>query len=356
MDGLDPNDNDDKKVKKKKKEASNKDEKKEIYDKALKALKSGQFPNPNSCAVHFGVCAKTLSNLFKENREYVGGGRQTVIFTAEEEKKLTDYVTERMSLGCGLDFHQLCSTIQELIGILRVANPDRKFSTKWESDFPEVSYVRRFMKRHKLVLRSTMTLSTARAMLTPADLDNWYSDVNIKFFKNPKFSACFKDDKRIYNQDETPLTFGNEHQKVLATKGYELPAYNIGGSSRQHLTASVMVGADGTVTAIRIVWSGKRWSAAETDLEKTLPSDGVTGKWKFSKSESGYVNREIFLDILSDLDQHLTTHNIVRPVLLFVDGFSGHLGLAIAEYCLEHEIQLVLLRANMTHILQPLGE
>ena len=79
-------------------------------------------------------------------------------------------------------------------------------------------------------------------------------------------------------------------------------------------------------------------------------------KTSLSKTESGYVNRETFLDILSDLDHHLTTHNIVRPVLLFVDGFSGHLGLAIAEYCLEHQIQLVLLRANMTHILQPLGE
>ena len=173
MDSLDPTNNDDKKVKKKKKEGSNKDEKKEIYSKALQALKSGQFPNPNSCAVHFGVCAKTLSNLFKENREYVGGGRQTVIFTAEEENKLTDYVSERMSLWCRLDFHQICTTIQELIGILRVANPDRKFSTDWDSDFPEESYVRRFMKRHKLVLRRTMALSNARAMLTPADLDNW---------------------------------------------------------------------------------------------------------------------------------------------------------------------------------------
>ena len=111
MDSLDPTDNDEKKVKKKKKEASNKDEQKEIYSKALESLKSGQFPNPNSCAVHFGVCPKTLRNLFKENREYVGGGRQTVIFTAEEANKFTDYVSERMSLGCRLDFHQLCMTI-----------------------------------------------------------------------------------------------------------------------------------------------------------------------------------------------------------------------------------------------------
>ena len=69
MDGLDPTDNDDKKVKKKKKGASNKDEKKEIYSEALQALKSGQFPNPNSCVVHFGVCAKTFSTFQEEQRE-----------------------------------------------------------------------------------------------------------------------------------------------------------------------------------------------------------------------------------------------------------------------------------------------
>ena len=150
-------------VKKKKKEAFTKAKKKEIYDKALEALKSGQFPNPNSCATHFGVCAKTLRYLIKENKEFVGGGRKTGIFTAEEEKKLTDFVSERLSLGCGLGFHQLSLTIQELIGILRVANPDRQFSPDWESDSPPEGYVRRFMKRHQLVLRRTMALSNAGA-------------------------------------------------------------------------------------------------------------------------------------------------------------------------------------------------
>ena len=55
-------------VKKKKKEAFTKAEKKEIYNKALEALKSGQFPNPNSCATHFGDCAKTLRYLSRRTK------------------------------------------------------------------------------------------------------------------------------------------------------------------------------------------------------------------------------------------------------------------------------------------------
>ena len=199
-----------------------------------------------------------------------------------------------------------------------------------------------------------MALSTARAMLTFSDLDNWYKDVEGRFVKDPKFSECFTDSRRMFNQDETPITWGIEHQKVLAVKGYSGPAYNLGGSSREHTTASVMVGADGSIPAVRVIWPGQRWSPAEKTLREEIPADGVTGKWKFSKTPSGYVTREIFLDILSDLTDHITENNIPRPVILVIDGFRGHLVLAISEYCDQNGIQLMLLRANMTHITQPL--
>ena len=187
-----------------------------------------------------------------------------------------------------------------------------------------------------------MALSTARAMLTFSELDNWFKDVEGRFVKDPKFAECFTDSRRMFNQDETPITWGIEHQKVLAIKGYSGPAYNLGGSSREHTTASVMVGADRSIPAVRVVWSGQRWSPAEKTLREEIPADGVTGKWKFSKTPSGYITREIFLDFLSDLTDHITENNIPRPVILVIDGFRGHLGLAISEYCDQNGIQLML--------------
>ena len=86
------------------------------------------------------------------------------------------------------------------------------------------------------------------------------------------------------------------------------------------------------------VYSGKRLSAVEKDLRENLPSDGVTGECRFSKSEKGYVNHEIFIDVLKDLTDHLDRKNIARPV---IDGFSGHLSLEIAEFCVEFGIQLL---------------
>ena len=81
-----------------------------------------------------------------------------------------------------------------------------------------------------------------------------------------------------------------------------------------------MVGADGSVPAIRIVWPGKRWSQAERELQQSSAEDDQTRHWRFSKTESGYVTREAFLDILSDLDEYLTEKSVTRPVILVMDG------------------------------------
>ena len=133
---------------------------------------------PSACAKHFEVCAKTLRNLVKDGRDYIGGGRKT----GEQENKLTEFVSERLSLGCGRDFHQLCLTIQDLIWRLRVADPDREFSD-WDSDYPAS-------------LAEDHGSQQRQEMLTTADLDNCFFDVNKKFFTDPKFSACFEDLKR----------------------------------------------------------------------------------------------------------------------------------------------------------------
>ena len=326
----------------KKKKIKEKDERKELYNQAADAFRQGLFPSVTACAGHFGVNHKTLIKCLESEREYVGSGRKSSTFTTEEESKLVKFVSDRLSLGCGIDISQLCSVIQELANSLKASNPDREFPSSWVCNYPHESFVRRFIKRNNLVMRRTMSLSNARAMLTVSDLDNWFKDVEGRFVSNPKFGECFTDPRRIYNQDETPLSWGVEHQPVLAVKGYAGPTYNLGGSSRQHTTASVMVGADGSVPSIRIVWSGKIWGPAEKKLRAEIPADGVTGKWKFSKTLSGYVTREIFLEILSDLTDHITENNIPRPVILVIDGFRGHLGLAISEYCDQNGIQLML--------------
>ena len=45
---------------------------------------------------------------------------------------------------------------------------------------------------------------------------------------------------------------------------------------------------------------------------------------------------------------------IFRPIILFMDGASPHISLAMAEYCKVQDIQPWLFKPNTTHITQKL--
>lgn len=60
--------------------------------------------------------------------------------------------------------------------------------------------------------------------------------------------------------------------------------------------------------------------------------------------ENAWMTMDIFLDVIKDLDRHCNDKKIKRPILLFLDGFRGHLSLEISEYCQEKRIQLILFR------------
>ena len=60
------------------------------------------------------------------------------------------------------------------------------------------------------------------------------------------------------------------------------------------------------------------------------------------------------MDILRDLDTLLAKYNIPRPVILFMDGPNAHISLEAAQFFKLKNIQPWILRANMTHLLQPL--
>ena len=72
-----------------------------------------------------------------------------------------------------------------------------------------------------------------------------------------------------------------------------------------------------------------------------LPVDQVLGEVKFSVTESGYVQRHIFLLVLKDIYEYCLANDIPLPICLFVDGFGGHFHLEISEYCREKKIILL---------------
>ena len=59
---------------------------------------------------------------------------------------------------------------------------------------------------------------------------------------------------------------------------------------------------------------------------------GISIKTNFFK---GFVTADMFVEILRDLDEFLSTHNIMRPVILIIDSASPHTSLAMPKFCQE---------------------
>ena len=144
--------------------------------------------------------------------------------------------------------------------------------------------------------------------------------------KNPRFADCFTSGgDRLYNQDETALISSTSKQKVLTPKGWKDVIYNMQSSTRIHVTCSLTVSASGKFAGVRCVYSGVK-NVAQGHL-KDLPKTGLCGEVQFSVTDTGFMTRLTFLDVLMDLDNYLVRNSVQRPVVLVLDGFSGHTGL-----------------------------
>ena len=321
--------------------------------KAVAAMKKGEFKSVVKCSKFYNIPKSTLYHLVKSGGEFQGSGKQSSCLTLEEEGAIVKHVKWRVAVGCGVDWRQLQSLIQEVLLEIKEANPERLTGYEGTGQLPNMNFVRRLAERHNLSLRRSSEISKGRQILSTADLVLWQQETEKFLFGNPKLREAMMDPRRIFNQDETAVEVGSECQRVLAEVNTKV-VYSISGGSREHITTSFVCGADGSMVPPRCIYKGVR-NVAQTHL-KDLPKNGKSGEWKFSVSEKGYITRDLYVEVLRDLDRFLTDKEIPRPVILFIDGANPHISLQAAAFCKEKQIQPWLLKPNMTHILQPLGK
>ena len=155
-------------------------------------------------------------------------------------------------------------------------------------------------------------------------------------------------------QDETAINCGTGKSKVYAPIGHKAPPQKKSLNSKENVTGSFTVNAAGDLADVTLVYDTKRNYA--TNKLRSLPKDGISGEWHMEHSENGWMDREVFLQILKNLDKWLTDHDVARPVILFIDGHTSHYGIAICDFADQAGIKLWLLKPNATQTLQPLDK
>ena len=105
------------------------------------------------------------------------------------------------------------------------------------------------------------------------------------------------------------------------------------------MTASVTVSAAGQTAQVDFILDGKKVICGPGKKHlRDLPESSAIPPFNFDVAPKGFVRRSTFLRILQRFDKWLTENKVKRPVILWVDGYDGHKGLDIAQFCKENQI------------------
>lgn len=78
-------------------------------------------------------------------------------------------------------------------------------------------------------------------------------------------------------------------------------------------------------------------------------------KWSVRISDSGWQTQVTFFDYLTNIFYNFLLEEKVKlPIILFIDGHKSHVSLDLSEFCASHQIELIALYPNSTHITQPM--
>ena len=150
------------------------------YEAATTAYLQGKFPSGlRSCARYHKVPFTTLyQGLVMRGGQYKGiGGRESKVLSSKEEKEIVKYINWKASIGYGVNWQMVQLLVQEVCVKVTSVNPGRVTGLEKSGQLPNMSWVRRFARRHNLVLRRTAEISKGRQVVTPAELALWQKDL-----------------------------------------------------------------------------------------------------------------------------------------------------------------------------------
>ena len=155
-----------------------------------------------------------------------------------------------------------------------------------------------------------------------------------------------EDPSRVFNADETCIRLCPDTGKVLGIKGWKNIYEVAPGPEKSTLTFLGTFSASGVNVTPMIIYPYVR---LPRDIAESVPSNFFMGT-----TESGWMKSETFFEYIANaFNPWIENNNIMKPVIMFVDGHRTHLTMQVSKYCEDNGIILYLLPPNTTHILQP---
>ena len=269
------------------------------------------------------------------------------VLTDSEEKLLLDTLLLRQNLGVPLSRLQLRIAVQGLLLDVTEADPTR--TTGWEdrSQSPNLNWVFRFMKRHKLSLRTKIPMKSGRESLTEEEVRFW-AECTQEFFQKHKDITV--DPRRILNLDESAISQDTNGLKVIVKVGTK-GAVQARDGDRDYSTLVMCITAAGEILKPAVVMKGQRDVSAAHMQRLNFP-EHLQPRILFAKK--GFVDQPGMIKVLETVHQSCLDKGIELPVVLLLDCATCHLSKNAISRAEQLGLHLWYIHPCATSILQPL--
>ena len=300
---------------------------------AMEELREGKG-TPSAVSRKYNVPRRTLTDRMNGRVQHGRKPGPPTVLSKVEEDALVSYLVYMAKQGFPLT-PKMTTAYAWAISI-KTGKSDR-----FPENGPSRNWFTRFRKRHpELCLRKMDNLERTRAeCLSPEVISNYFDLLEKTLTENELINKP----RQIYNADESFLPLNETKEKAVTLKNSKC-VFSQSLGTTEHITLLCAGSASGSALPPMVIYP------------KSFPG----GQYKFggpdgavyAKSESGWVDSELFLEWMKRIFLRYAVHE--RPLLLIVDGHKSHLTLECIDLARENQAILLCLPPHTTHALQPL--
>lgn len=320
---------------------------------AIAAIRNGM--SFNAAAKRFDVPLSTLRDRFfgryPEGKHKPG---PSIRLSKEQEGTLRDHLIHMARIGHGISKKDVPLLIKEILDRAEVEKPDEYCVNNrcFPNNIPSNGWVYRFFNRNpELSLRVPENLSHKRANINKDQILKWFEDLSKFLYEEHGIEAAdfFTENNahRIFNLDETgfPLAGTNGKLRVITTRGVK-NVYKLVPDTKEQVSVLGCTSAAGDFAKPLVIFPGVR---PRFNFHGVQPEDYYVGT-----SQNGWMSADCFFGWMANLFYPSICDAVEFPILVFMDGHTSHINIAISSFCRENNIILYCFPPHASHVLQPL--
>lgn len=322
----------------------------ESIAKAIAGLQDGTYKTPHKASKATGAPIRTLYRRVNGTKSIIEPRTSQQLLSPHEEQALVGWVLRAAATGHPVT-HSFLRELAEEIRKPRVESENTIVPPLGKD------WTNRFMRRNpQLKTAMAQGVEFQRKEVTKEILDKWFAE-----FKRI-LEEYGIDPENTYNMNDTGFniqrvlfmlifigfSIGTRGAGCVIVSSSEKQAYRLQPGRQEWVTVIECICGDGTAISPLIIFKGENLQTA------WIPKDMDTS-WKFTCNTKGWTSDNIGKEWFTQCFEPATSAKANgKKRLLVCDGHGNHISAQTIAFCMQHNIELLLMPPHSLHICQPL--